>query len=275
MQSQRQQITTEKTLAGKQLAQDPPQTQHEETPFEFFASICSVLVVGIFVITFIFQNFEIPSSSMEKTLLIGDHVLVDRISFAPPTRWVPFVHYRNVRRGDIIVFFKPGEPKLFLVKRVVAIPGDHLHLDHGIVYLNGQAQNMPFATVPSEDGNPNDEFYPYRDDFPAVPPPDGSDVTATWAVDLPTHIQNGDLVVPAGDYFAMGDNRMVSLDSRYWGFVPRANIIGRPMFVYWSFITPDDQVDKTSLADRVGFMGHILVHFFSDTRWYRTLHRVE
>jgi signal peptidase I len=263
------------TLAGTQLAQETPTAVHEETPFEFFASICTVLVVGLFVITFIFQNFEIPSSSMEKTLLIGDHVLVDRITFAPPTSWAPFIHYRNIRRGDIIVFYKPQEPKLFLVKRVVAIPGDHLHLEHGVVYLNGKPQNMPFATLPTDDGDPNDAYYPYRDDFPAVAPPEGSDVTATWAVDLPSHIQNGDLVIPEGDYFAMGDNRMISLDSRYWGFVPRANIIGRPMFVYWSFITPEDQVDKQSVSDRVEFLAHIVVHFFSDTRWNRTLHRVE
>ncbi len=262
-------------MAGKQPAQDPRTPHTEETPFEFFASICSVLVVGLFVITFIFQNFEIPSSSMEKTLLIGDHVLVDRVTFAPPTRWAPFIHYRNIRRGDIIVFYKPGEPKLFLVKRVVAIPGDHLHLEHGIVYLNGQAQNMPFATVPSDDGDPNDAYYPYRDDFPAVAPPEGAGVTATWQVDLPSHIQNGDLVIPPDDYFAMGDNRMVSLDSRYWGFVPRANIIGRPLFVYWSFVTPEDQADRTSIGDRIQFMGHILLHFFGQTRWSRTLHRVQ
>ncbi len=261
-------------MAGNPLAENKSKPRHEETPYEFFASICTVLVVGLFVITFIFQNFEIPSSSMEKALLIGDHVLVDRIGFAPPAHWAPFVHYRNIRRNDIIVFYKPGEPKLFLVKRVIGIPGDHLHLDHGVVYLNGKAQNMPFATLPSEDGNPNDEYFPYRDDFPAVAPPADSEVTATWSVDLPTHIQNGDLVVPPGHYFAMGDNRMISLDSRYWGFVPRANIIGRPMFIYWSFVTPEDQQDKTAMSDRIGFMVHIVTHFFDQTRWDRTFHIV-
>src|SRR5579883_1358993 len=115
--------------------------QHtEETPLEAFASICGVLVLGLFALTFIFQNFAIPSSSMEKTLLVGDHVLVDRITLAPPTRWAPFVHYRNVRRGDIIVFFKPtleanGE-HLYLVKRVIGVPGDRIHLVNGTVYLN-------------------------------------------------------------------------------------------------------------------------------------------
>jgi len=261
-------------LAGNQPAQDPLKPHQDETAYEFFASICAVLVIGIFIITFVFQNFEIPSSSMVKTILVGDHVLADRVTFAPPARWAPFVPYRNIRRGDIIVFYKPGEPKLFLVKRVIGIPGDHLHLDHGVVYLNGKAQNMPFATLPSDDGNPNDAYYPYRDDFPAVAPPEGSQVTATWMVDLPNHIQNGDLVVPAGDYFAMGDNRMISLDSRYWGFVPRANIIGRPMFVYWSFVTPEDQEYKTSIGDRLAFMGHIVVHFFDQTRWHRMFHRI-
>src|ERR1700733_3852816 len=141
----------------------------EETPLEAFASVCTVLVIGLFALTFIFQNFEIPSSSMEKTLLVGDHVLVDRITLAPPTAWAPFLHYRDVRRGDIIVFFKPGEPDLYLVKRVVGIPGDHIHLVNGIVYLNGVAQNEPQAAKPDEnDGNPNHAFLPSRDAFPRV-----------------------------------------------------------------------------------------------------------
>jgi signal peptidase I len=261
-------------LPADRPARNKGSEPRDETALEFIASICSVLVIGLFLITFVFQNFQIPSSSMEKTLLIGDHVLVDRITFAPPAHWAPFVYYRNIRRGDIIVFYKPGEPNLFLVKRVVGIPGDRIHLEHGIVYLNGVAQNQPFATVPTDDGDPNDAYYPYRDDFPAVAPPPDSDVTSTWSVELPSHIQNGNLVVPPGDYFAMGDNRLVSLDSRYWGFVPRQNIIGRPMFVYWSFITPEDQEDKTSVSDRVGFIGHIILHFFDQTRWRRTFHRV-
>jgi len=175
-----------------------------------------------------------------------------------------------VRRGDIIVFFKPGEPDLYLVKRVIGVPGDHIHLVNGIVYLNGVAQNEPQAGKPTPDN-----IYPYRDDFPAFAPPEGSEVTAEWSVDLPNHIVNGDLVVPPGKYFAMGDNRTVSLDSRYWGFVPRANIVGRPLFVYWSFVTPETQYEKTGIGDRVGFIGHIVLHFFDETRWRRTLHLVK
>jgi signal peptidase I len=225
------------------VTQVAAQEAREETPLEAFAS---VLVIGLFALTFIFQNFEIPSSSMEKTLLIGDHVMVDRTTFAPPTSWGPFVYYRNPRHGDIIVFFKPGEPNLYLVKRVIGVPGDRIHLRDGVVYLNGKAQNEPYAGMPNYG-----DYYPYRDDFPAVPPSQRDQVTPTWALELPNHIQGEDLVVPPGDYFAMGDNRTVSLDGRYWGFVPRADIVGRPLFVYY-----------------------VLLHFFDQTRWRRMFRRV-
>jgi len=247
--------------------------KHEETPLEAFASICGVLAVGLFVLTFIFQNFAIPSSSMVKTLLVGDHVLVDRITLAPPAHWAPFINYRTVHRGDIIVFYKPTiEPNgehLFLVKRVVGIPGDHIHLRDGIVYRNDVALDEPYAGKPTDS-----DYIPYRDDFPAVSPSESSDVTAEWAEALPSYIHDGDLVVPPGMYFAMGDNRTVSLDSRYWGFVPRANIVGRPLFVYWSFETPENEEYKTSIQDRVGWILHEAIHFFDQTRWRRTFHRV-
>jgi signal peptidase I len=246
-----------------------------ETPLESLASICTVLAIGLFVMTFIFQNFEIPSASMVKTLLIGDHVLVDRISLAPPAKWAPFVFYRDIRRGDIIVFFKPGEPDLFLVKRAIGIPGDRIHLHNGVVYLNGVAQNEPQAGMPASDDNPQHAFNAYRDDFPAVPPGPYDQVTASWAYELPNHIVDGDLVVPPGKVFAMGDNRTESLDGRFWGFVPRENIVGRPMFVYWSFETPADQINKQSIGERIGFMGHILFHIFDETRWKRTFHLVK
>jgi signal peptidase I len=248
--------------------------KHEETPLEAFASICGVLAVGLFVLTFVFQNFAIPSSSMVSALLVGDHVLVDRITLAPPARYAPFVNYRNVRHGDIIVFYKPtleanGE-HLFLVKRVMGLPGDHIHLVNGVVYRNGVALDEPYAAKPAAG-----DYDAYRDDFPSVSPSASSNVTAEWGEALPGFIQGQDLVVPPGMYFAMGDNRPVSLDSRYWGFVPRANIVGRPLFVYWSFITPEDEENKTSISDRVSWFLHEAIHFFGQTRWRRTLHRVQ
>jgi len=257
--------------AGADTASDEFQT---ETPLESLASICSVLAVGLFVMTFIFQNFEIPSASMEKTLLIGDHVMVDRITLAPKTTWAPFLDYRPVHRGDVIVFLKPNPetPDLFLVKRAIGIPGDHIHLRQGIVYLNGVAQNEPQAAKPAYDGDPQHAYNPYRDDFPSIPASVDEGATASWSLEMPSHVEGDDLVVPPGKIFAMGDNRTESLDGRYWGFVPQENIVGRPMFVYWSFETPADQINKTSAADRVGFMGHILLHIFDQTRWKRTFH---
>lgn len=251
-----------------------PIKKQEETPLEAFASICGVLVLGLFVLTFIFQNFAIPSSSMEKTLFIGDHVMVDRVNLAPPAHWAPFVYYRQVHRGDVVVFFKPAIQGMdngehtYLVKRVIGIPGDHIHLVNGTVYLNGVAQNEPYAQVASD-------FEPYRDDFPDVPPSPDLDITAEWALELPSHVQNGDLVVPPGYYFCMGDNRPVSLDSRYWGFVPRANIVGRPLFVYWSFTSTEADYGQTSAVARLESIGHVALHFFTRTRWERTFHLVK
>jgi len=248
----------------------------KETPLEGLASICTVLVVGLFLMAFAFQNFEIPSASMQNTLLIGDHLVVDRVTLSPATKWAPFVHYRPVQRGDIIVFYKPNpeSPDLILVKRAIALPGDRIHLDHGIVYLNGVAQKEPYAIMPADDGNSEHAYNPIRDDFPAHGAPPSELTTAEWVQDLPSHIVGQDLVVPPGTVFAMGDNRTESADGRFWGFVPDENVVGRPMFVYWSFKTPEDQEYKTSVGDRVSFMLHVIVHVFDGTRWKRTFHVV-
>jgi len=266
-------LQAESAVAGQAV---PVKVKDEvaETPMEALASICTILALGMFVFGFIFQNYEIPSGSMLNTLLIGDHVVVDRSTLAPPTRWAPFVHYRPVQRGDIIVFEKPNpeSPDLILVKRTIGIPGDRIHLRKGVVYLNGVAQVEPHAIQPTADGIGMESYQPYRDDFPSVTPSPDEQVTEIWREELPEHIQGDDLVVPPGFVFAMGDNRAESLDGRYWGFVPQQNILGRPLFVYWSFETPADQENKTSAADRIGFMFHIVTHIFSDTRWKRTFH---
>jgi signal peptidase I len=254
-------------LKDKKQKQAKPEKPKETTP-EFIASIAIVLITGLFIITFTLQAFEIPSSSMENTLLIGDHVFVDRMMLAPQTKGIrPLIPYRNPKRGDIVVFLSPAEPGLYVVKRVIGIPGDHIHLRDGVVYLNGQAQSEPYVIH-------NGSYNPYRDNFPAIPASEGGTLSPEWQLTLPSHIQNGDLVVPEGSYFGMGDNRDVSYDSRYWGFIPHENIIGRPMFIYWSFETPAGQYLKQSIGERVAFMLKIVVHFFDQTRWSRMLHVV-
>lgn len=245
----------------------------EETPLEALASIATVIVIALFAFAFIGQNFEIPSGSMKNTLLIGDHLLVDRGTLAPPTRWAPWVHYRPVARGDVIVFLKPNPetPDLILVKRVIGIPGDRIHLANGVVVLNGVPQAEPHK-LSNDPDEPRPPYIPYRDEFPSVAPTGADGLTEVWAQELATNVQNGDIVVPPGKVFAMGDNRHNSLDGRYWGFVPDENIMGRPMFVYWSFNTPADQEEKTSMGDRIAFLFHVVIHIFDGTRWSRTLH---
>ncbi|HWR35926.1 MAG TPA: signal peptidase I [Clostridia bacterium] len=244
------------------------QEKPKETTSEFIASMAVVLVIGLFIITFTLQAFEIPSSSMENTLLIGDHVFVDRMMLAPKTNWVgPMLPYRSVRRGDIVVFLSPSEPGLYVVKRVIGVPGDRLHLRDGIVYRNGEPQNEPYVI---HDGSYN----PYRDNFPSIPASEAGSLTPEWHLVLSSHIQNGELVVPEGGYFAMGDNRDVSYDSRYWGFIPRENVIGRPMFIYWSFETPAGQYLKQGIGERVAFLFKVVIHFFDQTRWSRMLRLV-
>ena len=248
----------------------------EETPFEAVASICSVLVVGLFILTFLGQNFVIPSGSMENTLLVGDHLLVDRITLAPPAKWMPLVHYREPKNGDVVVFVKPvpdpdaqGNPQyLYLVKRLIGVPGDHIHLRNGIVFVNGVAQNPPKSGLDSP-ASPSEQVF--LDEFPTIPPAMDPSATEAWAVDAPNYIADGDLVVPPGKYFMMGDHRHDSLDSRYWGLVPRENIVGRPLFNYWSFKTPENQYEEPGIVNKVSWMGHVALHFFTATRWKRTL----
>jgi signal peptidase I len=259
-------LSWEKTLAKK----DNPQTEKpRETTVEFLASLAAVLVTGLFIITFIVQAFEIPSSSMENTLLIGDHVFVNREQFAPKTRWLgPILPYRDIRRQDIVVFLSPAEPGLYVVKRIIGVPGDRIHLRDGVVYRNGEKLDESAYVIhqsPAEGDNP------YRDNFPAVPGSESSTPLAPeWQLTMQQYIDGIDLVVPPNRFFAMGDNRDVSYDSRYWGFIPRENVIGRPMFIYWSFVTPPDQYLQRGVSQRLGFLAHVVIHFFDETRWRRT-----
>jgi signal peptidase I len=241
-----------------------PEPEKETTP-EFLASLASVLVTGLFIITFVLQAFEIPSGSMQNSLLIGDHVFVNRVQFAPATSWLgKLVAYRTPHRGEVAVFVSPVQPGLFLVKRIMGIPGDHLRLQEGVVYRNGEKLDEPYTLH-----HPVEARSPYANNFPSVPP-DGYDVDPGWAIDQAKFIEGGELVVPPGHFFGMGDNRDNSFDSRFFGLIPQTNLIGRPMFIYWSFETPEDQYKHTAFTERMGFLLHTVLHFFDKTVWRRT-----
>jgi signal peptidase I len=258
-------------LLPKKEASKKPQKPKETLP-EFVAGMAEVLVSGLFIITFVVQSFVIPSGSMENTLLIGDHLFVDRIAPALKAAYTgPLMPYRPIRHGDIIVFIHPdpAEQGIYVVKRVIGMPGDRIHLHNGVVYRNGVALDEPY--VIHQPGPPN----PFRDEFPKYPvPTEMQGVPSTWPLLLHDRIRGDDVVVPEGDVFGMGDNRDNSLDSRYWGFIPRENIVGRPLLVYWSFEASEAEYSATDSGDRLGFFLHMVIHFFDKTRWRRTFHLV-
>jgi signal peptidase I len=228
------------------------------------------LVIALFAITFIVQAFRIPSGSMEDTLLVGDFLLVDKARFAPGAPWQAILPYRPVHRGDIIVFRYPVDPTQHFVKRVIGLPGDRIHLWHSRVYVNGRVLHEPYAVFK--------EHYPdeFRDNFPSGNWHNES-VRAEWANRLHSLVQDGELVVPRGQYFALGDNRDQSLDSRYWGFVPRENIIGRPLVIYFSMVEAeddDDPVAGTAANDKLLTLRARISHVLGDLRWRRILRLV-
>lgn len=186
-----------------------------------------VAVVAVFVMTFLLQPYRIPSASMEPTLQIGDFGLVNKQSTAPAGKWSWLMPYRKPALHDIVIFHEPVGEGTLLVKRVVAAPGDRLHLQDGTLYLNGVLQRDSFAQyLPS----PRNHF---RDDFPNLQNAD-PDADALWWIEIRHRMHYGELTVPADRFFVMGDNRNNSQDSRYWGFVPQENIVGEPLVIYFS-----------------------------------------
>jgi signal peptidase I len=216
------------------------------------------LAILFFATTTLVQAYVIPTGSMESTILIGDHVLVDKLSYADPGAiGKGLLPYREVRRGDIIVFRYPVDGKTPYVKRVIGMPGDRIHLENRQVFRNGRRLTEPYT---QHIGSWPES---YRDNFPQSPP---AGLLERAGEMLAHHEQNGEIVVPANAFFALGDNRDNSLDSRFWGFVPRENLIGKPLVIYWSYDAPgEDLMDWNArhLAD-------VALHFFSKTRWERT-----
>jgi signal peptidase I len=236
-----------------------------------FESLVVTVILAIFGTTFVLQAFKIPTGSMEETLLIGDHLLVNKFIFAqPPGGLARLLPTREVRRGDILVFkFPPSEeqtePGEHYVKRVVGLPGDRIHIFHRQVFVNGQPRYEPFVhhTFPDE-LRPGDDFPPPETEYLR-----GS--TTAWSAEMSSDIRDGEIVVPPGKYFVMGDNREQSWDSRFWGFVPRGVVSGRPLLIYWSFETARDEYLHNTPGDRISQIVDLIIHFPMKTRWRRTL----
>jgi len=233
---------------------------------EYLESLVVTVILALFGTTFLLQAFKIPSSSMEDTLLIGDHLMVDKVSYAPRSFWRYILPYQEVGRDRVVVFRYPLDPGTYFVKRVIGVPGDRIRLKDKRVYRNGVALQEPHAVHKSS------RMEDFRDNFPSF-----SSATAYpgWASQLPSFLQEEEIVVPEGQYFVMGDNRDYSSDSRYWGFVPRENIVGNPLLIYWSYETSNEEYRQTSATDYVAKLFDVAIHFPQKTRWKRMFHVVQ
>jgi signal peptidase I len=228
---------------------------------EALASLLRTVVIALFALTFLMQPFLIPSESMERTLLVGDFLLFNKQIFAPPGpigKWI--MPYRNVRRGDIVVFHHPNPP--LLVKRIIGLPGDRIRIENGHVLVNDVPLAEPYATF---EPAPPDTF---RDDFPAKVYTD-PEVDPEWWREMRHLTRNGELTVPTGEYFVLGDNRNHSMDSRFWGFVPRQAIIARPLLIYFSLTRPSTTDPQQGADVKLGHNREISARIAEFARWSR------
>lgn len=231
-------------------------------------SLIGTVIIAIFVITFVVQAFQIPSESMENTLLVGDYLLVNKLVYGGGGVFDFLMPYQKIKRGDIIVFHYPVDPTQHFVKRVIGLPGDRLRMVNKTVFINGNPLVEPYVD-PQLLQPPNNMF---RDNFPRTDIP-AIGLEGKWWLEMRKLVEDGELIVPEGNYFVMGDNRDNSQDSRYWGFVPRANIVGRPLVIYWSV----KDWDHRSMGTPLGRLYHVLygiTHIAQITRWHRTLRLV-
>ena len=231
----------------------------------FISEWTVTILMLLFGTSTLLQAFVVPTGSMENTVLIGDHMIVDKLAYAPAgliSRYL--LPYTPVKRGDVIVFRYPLDLSQNYVKRVIGVPGDRLHIVDKQVFVNGKIETEPYKVLAA------DQMSAYLNNFPQVTP--DLQIYQRGLDMLRDNVVKGELLVPAGYYFAMGDNRDNSADSRFWGLVPRENIVGKPVFIFWSYDAPTDQ-----LADGNINMDHLLdlaQHFFTKTRWERTFRRV-
>ncbi len=245
--------------------------RRQTTISEYLESLLVTVLLALFGTSFVVQAFKIPSASMERTLLIGDHLLVNKFIFGGRGAWYEkLLPYRPLERGDIIVFKYPFADHQHFVKRVIGLPGDRLKVKDKQVFINGKPLAEPYAV--------HDEAAPYDQLNYSFPPTTiqliPGNVLIQWAHEMRKYVVGDEIVVPPGKYFAMGDNRDRSSDSRYWGFVDHDAIMGRPFLIYWSLDATSADYGDSSFWSRVAWIFDTLVHLPSRTRWSRMLHTV-
>ena len=226
--------------------------------------LLSAIVIVLFVVTFVMQAFQIPSASMEKTLMVGDYIMVDKVHYGNGGRWQHLLPYRDIQRGDIIVFRYPVNPSQHFVKRVIALPGDHLRMENKVVWVNGHQLTEHYAVYDSES----------HSRFP--PGLSYEQISGNWTVQLQSVVQGNEVIVPENSYFVLGDNRDDSSDSRSWGFVPRENVVGRPWLIYFSVAATPGGMETAEAADgKLRGLIFTVRHLWEYVRWDRTMRLVQ
>jgi len=227
----------------------------KSTAREYFESIVIAVILALFIRTFVFQAFKIPTGSMEENLLIGDHLLVNKFVFGPTATGFEraLLPVTNLKRGDVIVFKYPEEPERDFIKRVIGLPGETLELRQKKVYINGQPLDEPYVHF-------------------LMPPTMMSELQELTSLDV--RERYGPVTVPPDQYFVMGDNRDNSQDSRYWGFLPRDNVKGKALLIYWSYQADREDYQDEGTVSSLKSMASVFVHFFTRTRWDRMLRQI-
>ena len=246
------------------------ETFKKSTAREYFESLAITVILALFGTTFIVQAFKIPTPSMEDNLLVGDHLLVNKFAFGAPGSITDAVlPLREIHRGDVIVFKYPHELSKHYVKRVIGLPGDKIHTVDSQVFVNGAALVDNYKRLLPHKTSLD------RPEFPGTPGGSGSlhyqdpqvAITENW---FEGFREGKDIVVPPNRYFAMGDNRDNSMDSRYWGFVPRELIVGKALIIYWSYESDPIAYSQTNAGDIARQTWELVTNFFQKTRWSRT-----
>ncbi len=222
---------------------------------EYFESIVIAVILALFIRTFVVQAFKIPTGSMEENLLIGDHLLVNKFVFGPTASRAEraLLPIGSIARGNVIVFKYPEEPDRDFIKRVIGLPGETVEVKEKKVYINGQALNEPYVHF-------------------LQPPSGASEFHEVTSFDV--RERYGPVTVPANHYFVMGDNRDNSQDSRYWGFLPRENVKGKALIIYWSYEADRQDYQEEGPGAAVKGLVSVFAHFFTRTRWDRMFHQI-